>query len=420
LTSPQFKENMHAYGICYGLCLQGLGHARLNTNLLPRELLTERVIRAKKPWALATAAALMLAFAVNFFFEYNEWYKVHPENEVDGVTWARAKQEVDTAGQTSTDHESRDREKVEKLQEYVSLGQELSGNADRRLLWLELMKAINKALPQDEDVAPNEIPDPTEKPISQRKDLHIEYVESMYFPDLSVWFSPAVKQKHEDELARLESDGAEASDAAEAEVSDADMFADDSGLEESTEAGPSGPGWVIEIKGHHFFNEDVKTWAGTHVRNTLLKNLREQTIELPTGPGKQLETFTMEELGIGYPILAVESRIEKNFKIPNPYYEPPKRPDDRTGSDMEEDALLPRPPAADAAEKAGEDEEKEDNPPFYEAPRYSFIVQFCWRETKLTERLQKRLEQQQQEQPGEPGDDLTPDEDTVALSTTGG
>jgi type IV pilus assembly protein PilM len=78
LTSPQFKENLPSFAICYGLCLQGLGLAKLNTNLLPKEIITERLIRSKKPWAVATAGALMLAFAVSFFFEYNEWYKVHP------------------------------------------------------------------------------------------------------------------------------------------------------------------------------------------------------------------------------------------------------------------------------------------------------------------------------------------------------
>ena len=40
------------------LCLQALGKANLETNLLPKEILTERIIRAKKPWALAIAAAL--------------------------------------------------------------------------------------------------------------------------------------------------------------------------------------------------------------------------------------------------------------------------------------------------------------------------------------------------------------------------
>jgi hypothetical protein len=87
--------------------------------------------------------------------------------------------------------------------------------------------------------------------------------------------------------------------------------------------GPEGPGWVIELRGYHFFNEDPETWAGTHVRDTLLKNLREGTISLPTELGQAMEEFTMEELGIGYGILAVERLIDHNHRMPNPYYEPP-------------------------------------------------------------------------------------------------
>ena len=33
LTAPQFKDNMHAFGVCYGLCLQGLGRGKLDVAL---------------------------------------------------------------------------------------------------------------------------------------------------------------------------------------------------------------------------------------------------------------------------------------------------------------------------------------------------------------------------------------------------
>src|SRR5262249_40879846 len=49
------------FPVAYGLALQGLKQARLLTNLLPPEIRTERLIKAKKPWAAAAAAALLLA-----------------------------------------------------------------------------------------------------------------------------------------------------------------------------------------------------------------------------------------------------------------------------------------------------------------------------------------------------------------------
>ena len=32
-------------------CLQGLDEAQLGTNLIPREIITDRLVRSKKPWA---------------------------------------------------------------------------------------------------------------------------------------------------------------------------------------------------------------------------------------------------------------------------------------------------------------------------------------------------------------------------------
>jgi hypothetical protein len=33
-----------------------------------------------------------------------------------------------------------------------------------------------------------------------------------------------------------------------------------------------------------------------------------------------------------------------------------------------------------------------ENPPFFLAPKYSFVVQFCWQEKQLTDRLRARQE----------------------------
>src|SRR6476659_10558264 len=87
VAAPSFKNNVLAFSTCYGLCLQGLGKSKLSTNLLPREILTQRLIRAKKPWAIAGVAALLLACALNYTFWYNRWWEVNPEREINGVKW---------------------------------------------------------------------------------------------------------------------------------------------------------------------------------------------------------------------------------------------------------------------------------------------------------------------------------------------
>src|SRR4051812_2488957 len=62
--APVFKENLLSFPVAYGLALQGLGTARLATNLLPPEITFERKIRAKKPFAVASAAALLLGTTI--------------------------------------------------------------------------------------------------------------------------------------------------------------------------------------------------------------------------------------------------------------------------------------------------------------------------------------------------------------------
>src|SRR5262249_49498482 len=62
--APQFTENVLSFGVATGLALQGLNLTRLQTNLLPHEIRLERLIRAKKPMAVAAAAVLLLAAGI--------------------------------------------------------------------------------------------------------------------------------------------------------------------------------------------------------------------------------------------------------------------------------------------------------------------------------------------------------------------
>ena len=50
-----------------GLCVQALDKAQLRTNLLPEEIVTTRLVKAKKPWAVAAAALLLAGMTINYF-----------------------------------------------------------------------------------------------------------------------------------------------------------------------------------------------------------------------------------------------------------------------------------------------------------------------------------------------------------------
>ena len=64
--APQFQDNLASFAVAYGLGVQGLNRGGLGTNLLPPEIERIRLIRSKKPWALAASALIMLGLTFLF------------------------------------------------------------------------------------------------------------------------------------------------------------------------------------------------------------------------------------------------------------------------------------------------------------------------------------------------------------------
>ena len=65
LNAPVFQENIMSIVVPYGLALQTLKLTRIHTTLLPPEIAVARRIRRKKPWAVVTAASLLLGLATS-------------------------------------------------------------------------------------------------------------------------------------------------------------------------------------------------------------------------------------------------------------------------------------------------------------------------------------------------------------------
>jgi type IV pilus assembly protein PilM len=65
-AAPQFQDNLASFGVAYGLGVQGLDRGGLGTNLLPHEIAMIRLIRSKKPWALAASALVLLGLTFLF------------------------------------------------------------------------------------------------------------------------------------------------------------------------------------------------------------------------------------------------------------------------------------------------------------------------------------------------------------------
>ncbi len=73
IKNNQFEENLASFAIAYGLALQGLGKGVLKTNLLPPEIEQTRMIRRKKPWALAASVLLLLGSMFLFLGDWRVW-----------------------------------------------------------------------------------------------------------------------------------------------------------------------------------------------------------------------------------------------------------------------------------------------------------------------------------------------------------
>jgi type IV pilus assembly protein PilM len=401
--SPAFRDNLLAFGVCYGLCLQGAEKGRLATNLLPQEITTERLIRAKKPWAVATAGAFLLACALNYMFHFVAWKDVHEDD------WKEATSVVTTVASRSKDLKTKDDEKLKTLENRIKIGGEVIGSADKRVLWLELLRAINESMPQTPGRKPGEVLDPNKVPFKDQHELHITQIEDQYFPELKLWWeSPGVKTAYQNVLSteRMTTGAGTVTAekaAAEGQTSSATgqpTTVPPNGTSPSAPAsqptaanpadakpveGPAGPGWVIELTGHHYYNDLSSTTHRAiglvHVRQTLVKNLLHKQIELPDG------TFTMKELGIGYPIFAYNSTLDTNAYVKNPYYQE-ERTDSSGGFGGQKGSSKPK--------DKKKEKEKENNVEGWPAVRYDFVVQFVWQEKPLSVRQEERRKKKEE------------------------
>ncbi len=329
LSAPAFRDNLPSFGVCYGLALQGLGKGGLQTNLLPKEIVRDRLVRQKKPWAIAAAAVLLLACAISFAAFSSAL------SSVDAQKWQTAEGAAGTRATEGKQYRDGKQQAMDKFGAIKEIGDNLVGNVEGRVLWLELLRTINECLPHD---PPGKRP----KRIAKRNELHIRNLECQYLEDLSQWYA-GVKQWYQPP-------------------------------EEDVE-GPTGPGWVICLEGYHYHNlkEAGGLQSAQYVRETLIKNLHNAKLILPTGDRKGVESVLAKELGIGYPVLVDPQKVVEQW-VTNPNEDPaPEAPE--AGGGMR---------TATAGNTVA-------------LRRFDFVVHFCWIPTTPSERHEK-TEKQETEQ----------------------
>lgn len=264
LSDPLFIDNMMTFAVPYGLALQTLKATRIKTTLLPPEIVIDRKIRKKKPWAVGLAAGLMLTMGLSTLGSANvlssvgetKWKLGH-----DSV----AKLTSTISGNTSaystetTNHEN-NKKNIEQL----------TAPLRKAELWMELIKAVNDCLPRD---VGNEL-DSTD--ITKQKQLRIESFVQKKVEDVAEWHTALIEGGLKEEFA----------------VED-----------RVPETAPKGPGYIITVNGYHFYNTeeegvDYKKYGINFVEQTFIEKLRQWKLDDGSGV-----TVPVGQLGISHPLV---------------------------------------------------------------------------------------------------------------------
>jgi type IV pilus assembly protein PilM len=368
VSSPIFQENALCFGVCYGLVLQGLGLSGIHTNLLPPEIVKNRLIKQKKPWAVAAAASLLLGCGISF-----GTYSM-AMSSVDPNAWKEAEKKAGDVIKESSGFKSAFDAAKSSLTETEQIGTHLVVNVEGRLRWLELLRAIDEVLPYD---------DPQNEPedISQRKTLYITNLECQFVEDASTWFTgmsdwykgPETAGKSPTAAAPTAGAadaGAPATGAADAGTQanagappptnaapTGDGTGADSSSGESSDAGPKGEAWIVKIEGYHYHNNEKfrnSEVGEQYLRKTLIDALENGSVKLPTADRKGTEEVTMKELGISFPVLWKPAIMNS---VPDP------RNDAPTSGDTGKTATI---------------------------KQFKFNVQFCWQPKLPSKRLEAK------------------------------
>ncbi|MCR4415148.1 MAG: pilus assembly protein PilM, partial [Thermoguttaceae bacterium] len=175
LSAPAFVENQLCFGVCYGLVVQGLKKGPLKTNLLPREIVKDRLVRAKKPWAVGAAATLLLGCTISLASH------AAAKKTVDERVFGEA-EKVAVAVKSEADGYKKDAdEALNQWKATDQIGTNVVQNIEGRVRWLELLRALSEALPSDpagrRPQPKSKSPEDVSEAISRRNELHIRSLD---------------------------------------------------------------------------------------------------------------------------------------------------------------------------------------------------------------------------------------------------
>jgi len=414
-----FKDNLPSFAVCYGLVLQQLGVSSLKTNLIPREVVLDRIIREKKPWVLVASAALLLGITLQFAGAS------FALSRVDNEAYKNAETKAKNAQSYASGMKSKTNQAVSAFTSVDEIGKKLTSNVEGRITWLELLCAVNAALPHAQPGAGATIERPTTSAnFAKQERVFIDSIEAMSVEDLAAWFEPLKAENRyypdDEELGTHSADATETLPAnSGAESSSEEGQEGNSQKRPLTESerfalvtGPSGgPAKIVQITGSHFHNpsdvnEAAEDGGDAYLRKTLLRNLKFAEVELPPTIDEQragipTKKVKMSELGISYPVLLdVPTIVEQ--KMINPDLQP-LPPDIVIDSEYAIDAggfgtpsgrTTPARGGTVGAQSSQQRTLKQYaaqrgvREPVLTVRRFDFVIQFAWEETPPSVRRQ--------------------------------
>ena len=269
LGARLFEENIMSFAVPYGLALQVMGQTRAQTSLLPPEITTARMIRRKKPWAVAAAATLLVGMGLSTALDARVWKSVSPER------FQKAENQVEDLTKTVGRYKSAYGGATGAYQKVLTDGAKLVRGTEAREYWLELYKAINECLPHDtgdrQDI----------KDITKRRRIKLESITAEKVPDLSTWFK-ALPQAAKNRMLDLDE-----------------------------EHPPEGKGYVFTLQGVHYYHDPNDPKYGQNVNfvmETLLKNLQKWKLRNSRG-----QEIPVRQIGITHATIIADHQDQFEY-----------------------------------------------------------------------------------------------------------
>ncbi|MFK7779118.1 MAG: type IV pilus assembly protein PilM [Gimesia sp.] len=272
LNEPLFQDNILTFTVPYGIALQALKRTTIRTTLLPPEIATARKIRRKKPWAVVSAAALLVGLCISAVGYSNV------ANSVSEDRFGEVQTKVANLKTKVSGFEADYNNAASEFTSLIEKGDKLVWNLDTRDDWLEVFKSLNECLPRDVgDELDNE-------QIEKSNRIKLPGITVKHYSDLGEWFGKIPNR-------------------AKAIM-----------LKEDQDQAPEGEGFVFTLTGLHYHHDESNPTTGIgalYVHETLLKNLQSWTVKNP-----ESTSADVRKMGITHAVILQDERHPYEF-FPN-------------------------------------------------------------------------------------------------------